>query len=92
MSEVPRVVSVEVLQGARVRLRFKDGTVGDVDLSHLPSEGPVFERLGDPAYFRRVRVSRTLGTMVWPNGADVAPETLYAEARGEIEASRIAAP
>jgi len=92
MNEVPRVVSVDVLEGAKVRLRFKDGTVGDVDLSDLPSEGPVFERLSDPVYFRRVRVSRTLGTIVWPNGADVAPETLYAEARGEIEASRIAAP
>ena len=35
------------------------------------------EPLRDPAYFRLVRLDETLGTVVWPNGADVAPETLY---------------
>ena len=37
----------------------------------------MFEPLVDPAYFRAVRVSRAAGTIVWPNGLDLAPETLH---------------
>lgn len=80
METIPRVAGVEVLDGCRLRLTFKDGMVGDADLGYLIGSGPVFEPLRDPAYFRRVRLDRTVGTIVWPNGADVAPETLYAEA------------
>jgi hypothetical protein len=39
--------------------------------------GPVFRPLLDPAYFARVAVDPGLGTVVWPNQADFAPETLY---------------
>jgi hypothetical protein len=74
---IPRVTNVEVISGYTVRLRFKDGTVGDVDLSYLLNYGPVFQPLRDRAFFDRVRIDRTIGTIVWPNGADIAPETLY---------------
>ncbi|MHB1499593.1 MAG: DUF2442 domain-containing protein [Candidatus Dormibacteria bacterium] len=84
MSLIPRVTNVEVLDGCTVRLRFKDGTAGEVDLSYLLRSGPVFQSLDDPAYFRRVRGDRTIGTIVWPNGADVAPETLYELARARV--------
>jgi hypothetical protein len=87
MRPIPRVTRVEILDGFRVRLTFKDGTVGAVDLADVVGKGPVFEPLRDRAYFRKLRVSRTLGTIVWPNGADVAPETLYARA---VEASTAA--
>src|SRR5579859_255882 len=52
------------------------GTAGDVDLSRI-----VFEPLLDPKYFAQVKVDPDAATVVWPNGADLAPETLYAEAR-----------
>jgi hypothetical protein len=78
MVAMPRVTAVEILEGFKVRLTFKDGTVGAVDLADMIGEGPIFEPLQDRAYFAKVRVNRTLGTIVWPNGADVAPETLYA--------------
>ena len=40
-------------------------------------DGPVFEPLRDPAYFARAALDPVRGTVVWPNGADFAPEALY---------------
>ena len=59
----------------RLRLTFSDGFTGTADLSVLEGKG-VFGPLSDPAYFDQVRVDDELGTVVWPNGADIAPETL----------------
>jgi hypothetical protein len=38
--------------------------------------GPVFEPLRDPARFGEVKLDPDLHTVVWPNGADFAPEFL----------------
>ncbi len=70
------VVEVRYVREYVVWLRFQDGTSGEVDIQ--PSfKGPVFEPLRDIEFFKRVRVDSEIGTIVWPNGADVAPETLY---------------
>ena len=58
-------------------VRFNDGMRKTVDLTPLLT-GPVFELLKDPEYFARVVVDDEAGTVVWPNGADLAPEALYA--------------
>jgi hypothetical protein len=52
-----------------------------VDLSYLLDHGGVFEPLRDPKYFRQLTADPDAGTIVWPNEADIAPETLYAHAR-----------
>jgi len=71
------VVEVRYVRDHIVWLRFQDGTAGEVDIQ--PSfRGPVFEPLRDVEFFKLVRVDPEIGTIVWPNGADVAPETLYA--------------
>jgi len=77
---VPFVTEVEVLHDFVVRVTFGDGRAGAVDLTpHL--WGPVFQPLQeDPGLFRQVRVDPEARTIVWPNGADIAPETLYREA------------
>jgi hypothetical protein len=76
-----RVVKVEVRGAHSLDLTFKDGTRKRVNLLPL-LEGPVFEPLRDPKYFARVELDPVAGTVVWPNGADIAPETLYDLASG----------
>ncbi len=80
MYELVDVISVRVLDGFQVHLVFQDGTEGVIDLEHH-LQGPVFEPLHDPRFFRSVRVDAGAGTIVWPNGADIAPDTLYAEVK-----------
>jgi hypothetical protein len=61
-----------------VELGFTDGSIGRVDLRPL-LRGPIFEPLlRDAAVFRSVRVDPELGTIVWPNGADLDPDVLHA--------------
>jgi hypothetical protein len=72
------ITAVEVLHDQVVRLRFADGTDNTVDLGPY-LHGPVFATIRtDPAAFAAVRVDPDAGTIVWPNGADLAPDTLYA--------------
>jgi len=72
------VISAEHQGGYRIRLAFSDGSVKTVDFRKW-LKGPVFEPLKKPSYFRRFFVDG--GTVVWPNGADIAPEALH-EDRG----------
>ncbi len=66
----------------RLTLRFDDGAEGTIDLDHeVPFTG-VFAPLADPAFFAQVRVDPDLGTVVWPNGADLDPVVLYARVTG----------
>lgn len=57
-------------------LRFNDGTEGEVDLVK-ELEGEVFGPLKDIRKFKSFSVDPILGTIVWKNGADLAPEFLY---------------
>ena len=86
MRSTPLLIEAKPLEGYLVRVRFEDGTSADVDLSYLREYGGVFEPLRDPDYFRQLRADLELGTIVWPNEADIAPETLYAHARGSSTA------
>jgi len=76
MDRIPHVVSATVAGPHSLRLTFDDGLSKTVDLAPF-LRGPVFEPVQDPAYFARVFVDPELGTIVWPNEADFAPETLY---------------
>ena len=59
-------------------LRFRDGTQGEVDLGP-ELVGPVFEPLKAVEEFKRFQIHPEFHTLVWPNGADFAPEFLYRE-------------
>lgn len=65
--------SIEFLDRYVIRATLKDGTTKDLDFEpHL--WGPMFAPLKDLALFRAGRVDAEAQTVVWPNGADVAPE------------------
>jgi len=77
------IVEVRHLGGYRLGLRFEDGVSGEVDLSsRLRFEG-VFAPLKDLSEFAKVEVNPELGTIVWPNGADLDPDVLYSAVTGE---------
>jgi hypothetical protein len=57
-------------------LRFNDGAIGEIDLEG-ELEGEVFSPLRDMELFKKFKVDRDIETIVWENGADLAPEYLY---------------
>ena len=61
-------------------LRFNDGAEGEIDLA-MELEGEVFGPLKDQRLFQKFRVDPELETVVWENGADLAPEFLYEKMR-----------
>jgi hypothetical protein len=71
-----RICEAQVRGAHSLRLTFNDGVIKQVDLRPL-LDGPIFEPLRDPAYFALVTLDPMCGTVVWPNGADLAPEALY---------------
>ena len=70
-----RITAARYLGGHSVWLRFSDGLDGTVNLSQ-DLAGEVFEPLRDAAFFAQVKLHPELHTLVWPNGADFAPEFL----------------
>jgi hypothetical protein len=81
-----KVTRVERLGEYRLRLTFNDAIVGDIDLA-AELWGEMFEPLRDIAQFNQVRVDPELGTLVWPNGADLDPEGLHDAVRPVQRAS-----
>lgn len=78
------VVGVRPLDGHKVELSFDDGLNAVVDLACvIHSFEGVFAPLKDLDYFRQVRVDSEIGTIVWPNGADLCPDVLYSYASGK---------
>lgn len=77
---LPRLQKSEYRGGYRVWLQFADGTEGEVDLEG-ELWGEMFEPLKDKSLFADCSVDPDLKTLVWPNGADLAPEFLYRRLR-----------
>lgn len=72
----PDITAVEVVCHGVLRLTFADGLSGEVavlDRMH----GPVFEDARTLEGFAKVETDSETGTIVWPGGADLAPDTLY---------------
>ncbi len=79
---IPKLEAAVYETGHSIRLRFADGTEGVVDLKD-ELWGEIFEPLRDPAAFRNFRLDSGLNTVIWPTGADLAPEFLYEKAAAQ---------
>ncbi len=78
------VIDVRPLEAHKLELTFADGLSAVVDMDRVIEHYTgVFAPLLDEAFFRQVRADRELGTIVWPNGADVCPDVLYSFASGK---------
>jgi len=80
LKDITRVLPLE---GYRLQLRFEDGVEGQVDVAQLVTLNGVFAPLRDRSYFTQVRVDPELGTICWPNGADLDADVLYSLVTGE---------
>ena len=86
MWDMNDVISIEYKGGFVYQVVFDDGNRGNVDFAEYIGRGPVFEPLKDIAFFRKATIEG--GTISWPNGADIAPETLYEKIVCQQAASR----
>jgi hypothetical protein len=80
MGLAPDITAAFVVGHGALKLTFADGTTGEVDVLDR-MRGPVFEEARKPEGFAKVTVDRETGTVVWPGGADLAPDTLYERVR-----------
>jgi len=80
------VTNVRVLGRYTLELRFKSGEARLIDVEPM-LWGPAFaDLLSDYELFKQVRVDLDSGTIVWPNGADLSPRTLYQESKPVVPA------
>lgn len=75
-----RVLDARQVHDFVLRLKFSDGAEGELDLRD-ELDGPIFEPLRNIEFFKQFRIDPDLHTLVWPNGADFAPEFLHANIR-----------
>ena len=90
MSAPYQISSVSHLGEYRLRVGFVDGTFRTIDLGPklASSVGPIFEPLRDVAFFAQASVDPEIGTVVWPNGADIAPDAIHEGSFDEAAAKR----
>jgi hypothetical protein len=77
-------VSARHIKDYELEIEFEDGSTGVVDFSEYRSRGGVFVQFNDPAYFKNFTIDKELGVISWAGGVDIAQESLYAKATGNV--------
>jgi len=78
------IITVRPLSNRQLELTFENGLCAIVEMDRvLKNYTGIFAPLLDENYFQQVKVDTELGTIVWPNGADVCPDVLYSIASGK---------
>lgn len=75
MNGIVVVIKASYVDGFTLDLTFSDGVKAQVDFLPWIEKYPFFSPLKDIDYFKNF--SLDAWTVVWPNGADIAPETLH---------------
>jgi len=70
------VVAAEYASEYKLKVQFSDGSEKIADLEPYLN-GEIFAPLRDVGFFKAFKVDPQAGTVVWDNGADIAPDTLY---------------
>lgn len=86
LAPIVDVTAVRVLARYVVELDFEDGSRRVIDLEPMLWGEAFAPLLADYQLFRAVVVDPEAGTIVWPNGADISPRTLYAESKATTPA------
>jgi len=74
------VIAAKHVRDYVIWLRFNDGTEGEVNLAG-ELEGEVFGALKDVEEFKKFHIDPEIESIVWENGADLAPEFLHAQVK-----------
>ena len=77
------IIGVKPLRNYRLQIEFEDGVHGIIHVAKLIEFTGIFAPLSNPGYFDQVRVNPELGTVTWPNEADLDPDVLYSYLTGE---------
>ncbi|MBI3317185.1 MAG: DUF2442 domain-containing protein [Candidatus Omnitrophica bacterium] len=83
MWQLNDVKMIRYLDGYIYYIEFDDGMKGEIDFSSYLSRSGIFSSLKDKKVFSSARIEG--GTISWPNGADVAPESLYEKLETQIK-------
>jgi hypothetical protein len=79
-----KIVRQKALSDYRIEIEFDDGVRGVVDLSDLVGQG-VFSSCNDYENFKKVSIG-SLGELVWQDGPDLCPDSLYLKVTGKTPA------
>ncbi len=81
MEKIIEVKDIYYKSGYVYHITFNDGTSGDIDFEGYLKKGPIFNSLSNIDLFKKAFISG--GTIAWPNGADIAPETIFEKISGK---------
>ena len=80
MWDMNKIERIEYRDAYVYEIIFDDGLRAEIDFEPYLSRGPIFEPLRDIEYFKQAAIEG--GTICWPNGADISPESLYEQVEG----------
>lgn len=84
---IPKIKKIQYKKNYIYHIRFNDNREGDIDFKPF-LWGEAFEELNNIVYFKKASIDKTSGTITWPNGVDIAPETLYEKIVSDLTSAK----